>query len=292
MKELSKSLKSMTGFARVSYQDNSNILAFELRSVNHRYLEFSFRIPEQFRNFELKIRDKVSQFISRGKIDCTFTYQSVISQRTTSLNENTLNYLQELCQKINNYLPVQPSGIVEWLKFPGILENQILPEGEIEQLLDHLLAQTLQQLIVSREQEGKALRQFLLDHVEKLQLLLCQLKQLLPNLLEKQKERLQERLNSILQDTHHERFHQEMALLVQRSDTSEELHRFNTHLTEIKNVLEQGGVIGRRLDFLIQELQREASTMGAKSLSTESSHLIIEIKLLIEQLREQVQNVE
>lgn len=283
---------SMTAFARVQQQGSWGNLVCELRSINHRYLEISVHLPEALRAFEMGIRERIRAKLQRGKIECVLRYQPAPGA-SISIN---MGLAEELCQaseKVARFLsqpaPIEPSNI---LRFQGVLEPIEGASKTIEPALFALIDEALVALTAARNREGEDLKQLFLQRMRLLTQELDKVRERLPQLLLEQRERLLKRFTDISITLDSQRLEQEMVLMLQRSDVAEEIDRTHTHISEIRRVLEQGGVIGRRMDFLLQELNREANTLGSKSSDAIVTHAAVEMKVLIEQVREQVQNIE
>jgi len=286
---------SMTAFARIEQQTPWGQLCWELRSVNHRYLDIAVRLPEDFRRLEVSIRERIQQQIKRGKIDCNLYFQA--NQNETLKFNLNLALAQKICeaaQTINTlthqtHLPES----IEILRWPGVLETETLAIDEMSELILQNFDDVLTQLLAHRQREGAQLAQFIEQRCQALSGEISRLRHVLPEIIQGQRERLQTRLAEFTQQQlDPERLEQELALLIQKMDVAEELDRLETHLTEISQVLTRTPPIGRRLDFLLQELHREANTLGAKANHLEMTRGAIELKVLIEQMREQIQNIE
>lgn len=289
---INKSIYSMTGFARVTQQNSVGHFQLELRSVNHRYLEFSFRLPEAFRSYELKLREQLMKSFSRGKIDITLVSLATCYPEKLKLNQGLLQTLKTTQNELAQFFPVESASFLDWLRYPGVVVTEENEEVKSAQFLHDLLQDAVEKMILTRCAEGESLRAFLLEKIAEPGQIIVLVESHLPILIENYKQKLEQKIKELSQNSDPVRLHQEIAYLVQRSDVSEEINRFKTHLKESEKVLCEGGVQGRRLDFLMQELMREASTLGAKSLDAEASHHIIQLKLVVEQMREQVQNIE
>jgi uncharacterized protein (TIGR00255 family) len=289
-----KMIQSMTAFARVQAEGQWGSAVCELRSINHRYLEIMVRLPDNLHELEMAMRECLREQIKRGKVECYIRYQP----GNTTGSEITINthLAQQLCQAneavaqlLRNPAPINP---VEILKWPGILQIAEIDLEAIEDELEKLLKKAVQELIAARAREGEELKQLFLQRLEAMKTEIAKVRQRMPEILKLQRERLSKRFADLKLDIDNVRLEQEMVLFVQRTDVAEELDRLDTHISEVRRVLKQGGVVGRRLDFLMQELNREANTLGSKSVDTDSTRASVELKVLIEQMREQVQNLE
>lgn len=287
-------IQSMTAFARNQGQGPWGSAVCEVRSINHRFLEMSVRLPEALHELETLIRERIRHHVKRGKIECHLRYQPGDQIGTeVVINEGLAKQLCRANLTISEMLiepaPVNPMDILHW---PGVVQ---IPEVDLEAIQDHimdLLEKALTDLIAARAREGEELKQLFLFRIDRMQEELGKVRQSVPEILQDQRERLMQRFKDLKIELDAARLEQEMVLYAQKSDVTEEIERLETHLSEIRRILKQGGVVGRRLDFLMQELNREANTLGAKSVSTDTTRASVELKVLIEQMREQVQNVE
>ncbi len=284
---------SMTAFARFDQQETWGQICWELRSVNHRYLDICIRLPDDCRRLEIKIREHIQRYLKRGKVDCTLYFQMNQNENVKlHINQILAQQLCEATQEINKI--TGNSGLpnaLDILRWPGVLETETVDVNTISETIIMVFQKALEQLIGHREREGAQLAAFIeqrcvaiLDQIE-------QISNELPMILQGQRERLETRLTELV-EVNSERLEQEMIVLAQKMDIAEELDRIETHIVEIRKILSKNKVVGRRLDFLVQELHREANTLGAKSNHINTSHHAIELKVLIEQMREQTQNIE
>lgn len=285
-------IASMTAFSRSEQQTTWGSFVCEIRSINHRYLEIYLHLPDSLRVLEMLIRDHIRARIKRGKIECTLQYKP-IQQASLVVNESLVQALCQASEKIQTFLthaaPVDPAEI---LRFPGVLEMPQAVVSEIQKPVLQLLDQTLQGLIATREREGAHLTTLFLQRIDTIEQELQQVHKRLPQILEDQRERILKRFLDASIELDPLRLEQEMVLFAQRCDVAEEIDRLHTHLKEVRRVIDKGGLVGRRMDFLLQELNREANTLGSKSTDTVMTHAAVEIKVLIEQIREQIQNIE
>ncbi len=286
-------IRSMTAFARFDVQETWGQLCWELRSVNHRYLDVSIRLPEDFRSHEITIRERVIEHLKRGKVDCTLYFQANKNAGAGwDINQALVQQLWEAVQQIQavtgNLAPPNPIEILRW---QGVLEADTVDMEKIgETVLQHFDT-ALAQLLAHREREGVQLAALIEQRCDGIAAEVEPIRADLPIILQAQRERLQTRLAELV-ELNSERLEQEMLIFAQKMDVAEELDRLDTHLTEIRQTLTQDQAIGRRLDFLVQELHREANTLGAKSNHINTTRRAVEIKVLIEQMREQTQNIE
>ena len=284
----------MTGFSARSLPLAQASLTLEFRSVNQRYLEIGFRLPDELRSLEPAIRELIQRRIARGKVECRMgLVAAAVTRSSNGLNGNLLETLRQWQIQVRQALPDAAAlSVGEILRWPGMLEEADLSAPELH---GHILAEAalgMDELVASREREGARLRDFVIARVEAMETLLAQLRPRLPALLAQHEERLAAKLSEALGEEHPERLAQELALFLQKIDVEEELARLETHLQEVRRVLGKGGAAGKRLDFLMQELHREANTLGSKSVALETTRAAMDFKVLIEQMREQVQNIE
>lgn len=286
---------SMTAYARVESQSDLGSLTCEMRSVNHRYLEISVHMPESLRMLEMTIREKIRNEIKRGKVECVIRYQPSMTADKEPFTIN-LKLAQALCkasESIASFLPqaasVYPTDI---LRFHGVLEMKEMDLSALQPQVMLLIDETLRELKKARHREGDELKRLLLQRTNKISEQLIHVRARLPMILNEQQERLKKRFIDAAIELEPQRLEQEMVMFAQKIDVAEEIERAETHVKEITRVLEQGGMIGRRLDFLLQELNREANTLGSKSVDSTLTHAAVELKVLTEQIREQIQNIE
>jgi uncharacterized protein (TIGR00255 family) len=288
-------IDSMTAFAREHDTGTEGELTWEIRSVNHRYLEVIIRLPEEFRSLELLIREHIGQRLQRGKLDCTLRYQPSIEREAKTFVINT-----ELVKKVNTAAKevaiilgggTMPT-IMEIMQWPGILEEQPKNLDQLQSNAIALFDQTLENLAFTRHREGEKIEVMLRQRCHSMQEHIEAARLRLPKILEGIRERINAKLQEVLINFDPLRVEQEMVLLAQRLDIDEELDRLKAHLEEVERVLSKDRGVGRRLDFLMQELNRETNTIASKVNDVEVTHHAVEMKVLIEQMREQIQNIE
>jgi len=285
---------SMTAFSRQQVESEWGSLIWEIRSVNHRYLEPSVRLPESFRSLENPIRKELREKLNRGKVECQLRFQTLATKQIDwQLNLELVSRLTKANSEINrktggDYL----LSSLDILKWPGVISDQSLDEEIFNQEALKLFEKALDDLIVSRKREGESLRSLLLKRIESIQSIVDSIRSKMPLIIIKQKENLLLRLEELKAEFEPTRLEQEIAMLAQKADVDEELDRLDSHLQEVKRVIDSDGQIGRRLDFLMQELNREANTLSSKSIVVETTQGAVELKVLIEQMREQIQNIE
>ena len=285
---------SMTAFARNELRGEFGLLVCEIRSVNHRYLEPNFRLVDAVRELEMPLREQLRKQLSRGKIDIWIKHEAVESNLSNiHINQVLAARLVEAASQIDQLARhAAPLNAADILRLPGVV---CVAEPNQQQLItatNTLFTQTLNDFIAMREREGQALGAFISQRLEAIDAECDKVRQRMPTILAHYQQRLLNRLQEVKAEFHQERLEQEMVLFAHKIDVAEELDRLSAHLLEIKRVLAQDGAVGRKLDFLMQELNREANTLGSKSVSADSSLSSVELKVLIEQMREQIQNLE
>jgi uncharacterized protein (TIGR00255 family) len=284
----------MTAFARGQAHLDDLVLNWELRSVNHRFLEIQFRLPEALRGLEQGLRDTVRQHLKRGKVDCTLRVDRPGPMGSVQLNRPVLLQLLAVLEQMRRDVPeLAPPNPVDLLRWPGLLgQEPALDEAALEEPVVDLFEAALTELIAHRQREGAQLRETIEQRLEEMDRLLDQIKRHTATIASEVQARLMQRINDLRTSLEPERLEQEVALLAQRADVAEELDRLRIHIEEARTNLRSPGPHGRRLDFLTQELNREANTLGSKSIMGQISQRAVDLKVIIEQIREQVQNVE
>ncbi|MFT7687128.1 MAG: hypothetical protein ACI9FB_002480 [Candidatus Azotimanducaceae bacterium] len=282
--------KSMTAFARVQ----SGNITWEIRSVNHRYLDGTFKMPENYRGLEPGLRNNLRTEVDRGKIDCLLRVEEDSkNELNLVINENQLRQLKEAIDAtavvIDNLAPL---NALEVLKWPGILSSASIDQTEIEKEVSECFKQALFSLLEMRSREGNELKRIILEKLRELQNIVDEARKEAPIISKRQHEKLIKRLSELNQEADNNRLEQELVYLAQKSDIAEELDRLDTHVEEVQTTLAKSGPVGRRLDFLMQELNREANTLSSKAQAANTSIQAVELKVIIEQMREQVQNIE
>ena len=292
-------ISSMTGFARREASGPFGELTCELRSVNHRYLEPGFRLPEELRSLEGELRQLLGRELRRGKLDCTIHLRGAHrAERDLRIDEAALARLLACAGEIAERVPGDGFGIavrldpLEVLRWPGVLKDDAPDTDSLQAAFRALFLDTVRELAAARLREGQRLRELIVQRCASLAALVSGLRARMPELRERLRSRLQERLAELGTSVDAARFEQELVLLLQRADVDEELDRLDGHITEIRRVIDADEAAGRRLDFLMQELNREANTLSSKSQELESTRNAVDMKVLIEQMREQVQNIE
>ncbi len=285
---------SMTGFARAEGREEWGELVWEVRSVNHRYLEVSFRIPEEWRELELRCRELVNRKIKRGKLDCVLRLRrSMSGQDALSVDRELAELVIRLCNEMDARLPHSAApNALQILQWPGVVKEPKLETGCVAGPALKLFESALDGLGAMRLSEGERLRDLLLRRCDDIEAAAKNIREHRPEVIHNIREKLNQRLQELIQKPDRDRLEQELVLQAQKLDIDEELDRLASHLAEVRDVLQRDEPIGRRLDFLMQEFNREANTLGAKSLHAETTRAAVDIKVLIEQMREQVQNIE
>jgi len=284
----------MTAFANSEMEFENLTLNCELRSVNHRYCDISLKIPERFRFAEADIRSAIGDKLKRGKIECSLSYKKHnLVQHNVSVDMHAVKALLTTTKDIEQLMGTSRSlSALEVLAFPGIQVEKESDKAALQQALQQLLQTATDNLLEARQREGAQLSHLIRARCIKLQKFVGQAHARMPVVLELLRTKFKTHIAELVTEPNHERIEQEMVLLTQKLDVDEELDRLDTHITEVLRVLEQDEPVGRRLDFLMQEMNREANTLGSKSADKEMTAISIELKVLIEQMREQVQNIE
>ena len=285
---------SMTGYAAVSGELPFGGLNVELRAVNHRYLDLQFRIPDDLRVLETALRERLASRISCGKVECRIGFNKLPSASSAlQVHEDLLQQLGQLDKKVRDILPsAQPISVNDVLRWPGVLANDTLALDELQERCLQLLERALQEFNAARAREGDKLKTVLLERLDRMHTILRAVSPRIPQLIAAYQEKLAARLKEALLDPESERLKQELVMFAAKIDVDEELERLSAHLGELRRILDKGGAVGKRLDFLMQELNREANTLGSKSVDLEVTQGAMELKVLIEQMREQIQNIE
>jgi len=286
--------RSMTAFSRKELKAPWGTLSWELRSVNHRYLEISPRLPETLRDLENPVREKVRNALSRGKVECTLKLKAEeAAPGELEINETYVKQLLDAAHKIGAITGESGTlSVPTLLNTPGVVQTPETDQSEIQQAAVRLLEEALKEFISNREREGDGLKNIINDRLEKIEEQVALVRANMPEILATQKEKLLAKLEEVTANVDQDRLEQEIVYIAQKADVDEELDRLDTHVKEVRRNLKQGGAIGRKLDFLMQELNREANTLGSKSINTLTTQVAVELKVLIEQMREQIQNIE
>ncbi|MGB5517161.1 MAG: YicC/YloC family endoribonuclease [Gammaproteobacteria bacterium] len=284
----------MTAFARVQKSEKFGTLTWELRSVNSRYLDINCRLPEDFRAQEGRVRECINTRLQRGKIECGLRFMPELAIETgIEVNAALVKSLIDACQQINTRLH-QPSEInpVDILSWPGVVAEPEQDFKVIYAVSEKLLQHALDELVANRLREGERMRELIQKRCASMQQIVADVRRQLPQIQQRYREKLTARLEELNTGVEQDRLEQELVFLAQKMDVDEELDRLEAHLAELCDVLDREEAVGRRLDFLMQELNREANTLGSKSADISTTQASVELKVLIEQMREQIQNIE
>ncbi|MEO7728393.1 MAG: YicC/YloC family endoribonuclease [Burkholderiales bacterium] len=285
---------SMTGFASAARELSTAVLNIEIRSVNHRYLDLQFRLPDELRALEPGLREAIVAKLNRGKIECRVGLNALpAAQKSFELNADVMKQLRALSEKLRLAWPSVPGlTAAEILRWPGMLGAESVSLDEMRAACNEALRAVLDEFTASRAREGEKLKAVLLERVATMEERVATVAPRMPQVLGAYREKLAARLHEAMAVNDDERIRQEITLFTNRIDVDEELSRLAAHFSEIKRILDKGGAVGKRLDFMMQELNREANTLGSKSVDTEVTQVALDLKLLIEQMREQIQNIE
>ncbi len=285
-------IRSMTAFATGERNTPWGTLGCEMRAVNHRFLELGIRLPDELRAVEPAIRERVSARLSRGKIELAMRLRNADQDDMLQLNPARVAHLAALGRNLQEHFPAMRVEMTELLKFPGVLQTQTGDPAALHAEALSLLDEVLNQFVDARGREGANLSANILDRVSAIAGHAADARTLMPAIRAGQKQKLMNRLADLPQPLDPGRFEQELVMALQKLDVDEELDRLDSHIAELRRILGQKESAGRRLDFLLQEFNREANTFGSKSVDARTSALAVELKVLIDQIREQVQNIE
>ena len=286
---------SMTAYARHELQNDSAIVCWDIRSVNNRYLDVSIKLPEELRSLEFSFREVIKKNIRRGKLDCTLKVNNVLNTDSSAIKINMalakqiIMSCQEIASNMQTSATISPLEILQW---PNIIESDNTLLENIERLAKDSLMRAIVKLNEHKQKEGIELSNIILNKLNSIEEHINAIKQFLPNTIEKYQEKLLDKLQSLTVTYDPSRLEQELLYLAQKTDIAEEVDRLNIHINEAKNILNKEEMVGRRLDFLMQEVNREVNTLSAKSIDPKISSIVVELKILIEQIREQAQNLE
>ena len=287
-------IQSMTGYAAASADSPRGTLSLELRSVNARFLDLQFRVAEELRPLEPMLRELIMARISRGKLDCrVFLNEGVISQIPQRLNSEAISRLRGLAEEARKAFPdAAPLRVADVLRWPGVVAEPAADEDELRAIAERLCRGALDELVAARAREGAKLATSIGERIVAMRRCIEEVAPLVPQSLAAYRARLAERLREALGTADDDRVRTELAVFAAKVDVDEELERLRAHLAEAERTLKQGGAVGKRLDFIAQELNREANTLASKAASQPLSDCALELKVLVEQVREQVQNIE
>jgi uncharacterized protein (TIGR00255 family) len=286
-------ISSMTGYASVTDESPVGGLSLDLRSVNHRYLDIQFRMPDELRLLESDLRERISARVSRGKVECRIGLTVPPTLNAMQLDETLLSRLKELNERVRLTLPdAQSLRVADVLRWPGMLGSDSLPVEMLKEKCLQLVDKALADLSAARAREGEKLKVVILERASSVEETVNDLAPRIPQLVSAYQEKLSTRLREAMLDPENDRLQQEVVMFAAKIDVDEEMQRLSTHVSEIRRILEKGGTVGKRLDFLMQELNREANTLGSKSADVAVTQGAMSLKVLIEQMREQIQNIE
>lgn len=285
---------SMTGYAALAQPIENATLTLELRAVNSRYLDLYFKLDDALKNLEPMIRERIAAKVNRGKLECKISLMpqnKVVA--TLQINQDILQQLSDVNAEIQNHFPQSVAlSVGEILSWPGVLAGTEISTETLTQAVESLLETALQDFNASRAREGEKLKNVILERVAQIEQLVEKVKPMMSTTVQEYRSKLGEKLADVIKTLDEERIAQELVLFMQRVDVDEELSRLTTHVAEVKRILSHNSPAGKRLDFLMQELNREANTLGSKSVSVQTTQVSMELKVLIEQMREQIQNIE
>lgn len=286
-------MNSMTGYAVATGEFSGMSVSLELRAVNSRYLEINFRIADELRSLEPLLRERLQQSMQRGKVECRIAVSACeASAAGSELNPDILQRLARWTEQIRADIPdAAPLAVADILRWPGVMIQQ-QTERDMTAPSLALLDQALPAFVASRQREGAKLAQYIVERLDAMQSKITELEPMLPELIAAYRQKLKLRFDELTADADNDRIMQEIALFAQKIDVGEEMSRLQVHIQAVRRILQQRGAIGKELDFLMQELNREANTLGSKSVSVETTRIAMALKVLIEQMREQVQNLE
>ncbi|WP_312914203.1 YicC/YloC family endoribonuclease [Stenotrophomonas sp.] len=285
-------IRSMTAYAGGERVTPWGTLGCELRSVNHRFLEVGVRLPEDLRSLEPQLRERIAARLSRGKLDLVMRLRAPETATSLSVNEALVDQLGDLARRLHSRFPDMRIGFTELLQYPGVLQAESTDAAALQAEALALLDEVVDGFVAAREREGDKLATAISERVDAVERIAAEVRELIPAIREGQRVKLAARLADLPHPVDPGRAEQELVMWLQKLDVDEELDRLGSHIAEIRRVLRQREPVGRRLDFLLQEFNREANTLGSKSVDARTSNAAVELKVLIDQIREQVQNIE
>lgn len=285
---------SMTGYASQEYNTPNGVLLVELRSVNHRYLELQLKLDDHLRQFETLVREMMQAKLGRGKVDCRVSLiRKNALESAPQLNHEVLQQIAENVKVAAQFFSqTQAVNVLEVLQMPGVVLSSLIDSDALESDLKIVLSQVLDDLVNAKAREGEKLKTIILNRLADVEQHVAKVKPMMPALIKQYQDKLTLKLNEANATNDDERIRQEIVIFAQRIDVDEELVRLTSHIAEVKRILNTKVAAGKRLDFLMQEMNREANTLGSKSVAVETSQISMELKVLIEQMREQIQNIE
>ncbi len=283
----------MTAFANNTASIDNLTINCELRSVNHRYCDITLRLPEKFRFLEPSLRTTIANNIKRGKLECNINYKYSSESQNLTINSQAATKLIKTISEIEALMQItQPCSALDILTFPSIQQEQVVDQKKLQQALENLLLQALESMLLTREREGQQISLLLEARCHKIAHQVAIAQQRIPIVLQNIRTKITNKFTELVAEPNFERLEQEIVLMLQKLDVAEELERLKMHIIEVQRILTLNEPVGRRLDFLMQEMNREANTLGSKSADQEMTQISIEMKVLIEQMREQIQNIE
>jgi uncharacterized protein (TIGR00255 family) len=285
-------IRSMTAFASGERATDSGVLGCELRAVNHRFLELGLRLPDELRAFEPLLRERIAARVSRGKLDLAMRLRAPDADAGLHLNEARVDELARLNVGLSARFPGLRTSLTELLQYPGVLQGRGVDAEAMQREVLALMDAVLDDFIAAREREGSNLAAVIGERAEAIARIAAEVRTLVPQIRLGQRSKLEARLADLSQPADPGRVEQELVIWLQKLDVDEELDRLDSHLSELRRILKQKDPVGRRLDFLLQEFNREANTLGSKSVDARTSNAAVELKVLIDQIREQIQNIE
>ena len=286
-------IRSMTAYAAFDRATEWGVLSGELRAVNHRFLELGLRLPEELRAFEPQLRERVAARVSRGKLDLVLRLRSATTGDALQVDEALVDRLGDLAQRLDTRFPRLRVQFTELLQFPGVLQSRGLDGEALQREALAVLDAVLEDFTAAREREGGKLAAVIGERADAIERIAAEVRALVPQIRAGQRQKLETRLAELGSSLEPGRLEQELVIWLQKLDVDEELDRLGSHLVELRRILKGGKEpVGRRLDFLLQEFNREANTLGSKSVDARTSNAAVELKVLIDQIREQIQNIE
>ena len=287
-------IKSMTAFARCQNTATFGTLTWEVRSVNHRYLDIHMRLPDDLRGMEGRYRELLNAGLSRGKLECNLVFKTeTVAEGGVEVNEVFAKSMIHACEKLNATLHQSSViNVVDILKWPGVVKQATLDMKPVAEASEALLRQALDELVSNRVREGGRLKDLIVQRCDAMDGIVAQVREQMPEIRDNHRQKILSRFEELKVELDRERLEQELVYLAQKMDIDEELDRLDAHVEELRDVLNRDEAVGRRLDFLMQELNREANTLGSKSADIRMTQASVELKVLIEQMREQIQNIE
>lgn len=287
-------LKSMTAFSRQEAVTSFGTTVWEIRSVNHRYLDLSIRLPEDLRSIESQVREQLNARLSRGKVEASLRFKPAADMGgEIVVNEALARQITDAAGEVQGLLgDSQPLSAMEVLRWPGVVSQAETDLGPLQKEVLSLLSVTIDDYLATRGREGEKTAGMLRERCDGIEQIVANVKDLRPQALERQRAKLISRIEDLKTEHDNNRLEQELVYVAQRLDVDEELDRLTAHISELRDILERDEPVGRRLDFLVQEFNREANTLGSKSADAATTSLSVDLKVLIEQMREQIQNIE